>query len=208
MQSYHVCIVFFSLLVCIQAISLDLLLNQERCIRRDFRQDTLVTGIVEIKPIIPNRRVYFKISDSEKNPVYENRDTNQGNFAFTTQHETEYSFCFLDQPVDGQPFVDSQARMIKLTIQEGEKAKDYAEVARKEKLKPIELELRKMEDVVARMKEDFSQMKNREARHRDTTESTNGRVLWMSFLSLCILTSLGLWQIYYLKTYFKSKKLI
>jgi len=193
---------------CIEAIIMDVQMGQERCVKMEIGQDLLVTGNFDAKPIIQNRKLFFKISDANGNAVYENRDALQGNFAFTTQQEVEYSFCFVDQPVDGSLAADMSTRMVSFKVHTGEQAKDYAEVARQEKLKPIELSLRKLEDTTQKLRDDFTYMKNRESRHRDTSESTNARVMWMSFFSLVILSSLGLWQIYYLKTYFKSKKLI
>lgn len=40
------------------------------------------------------------------------------------------------------------------------------------------------------------------------TESTNTRVLFFSIFSMFILVLLGTWQIFYLKKFFKSKKMI
>ena len=51
--------------------------------------------------------------------------------------------------------------------------KDYADIAKKENLKPIELELRKMQDQVLNLQSDFSYLKKRELKHRDT----NGEIL-------------------------------
>ncbi|RLN36580.1 hypothetical protein BBJ28_00021817, partial [Nothophytophthora sp. Chile5] len=51
-------------------------------------------------------------------------------------------------------------------------------------------------------------MREREAAMRDTNESTNSRVLWFSFFSIVVLLGMGVWQVLYLKKFFKSKKLI
>jgi len=90
----------------------------------------------------------------------------------------------------------------------GDKHRDYEALAKKENLKPLEIELMKLEDVVTQIEHEFRYMKEREARHRNTNESTNARVAYMSFASLVILVLLGLWQIFYLKQFFKAKKLI
>jgi len=46
-----------------------------------------------------------------------------------------------------------------------------------------------MQDTVTSLQADFNYMKRREAKHRDTNESTNSRVGWMTFSSLIILVS-------------------
>jgi p24 family protein delta-1 len=48
-----------------------------------------------------------------------------------------------------------------LTTKSGAEARDYAEVAKKENLKPLELELRKIEDTVDKIKDDMLYMKSR-----------------------------------------------
>ncbi len=40
---------------------------------------------------------------------------------------------------------------------------------------------------------------------RDTSESTNERVVWWSIIQTCILIATGLWQITHLKNFFKAK---
>jgi hypothetical protein len=50
--------------------------------------------------------------------------------------------------------------------------------------------------------------REREVQMRDTNESTNLRVKWMSFLSIVVLLSLGAWQVYHLKGFFQDKKMI
>jgi len=90
----------------------------------------------------------------------------------------------------------------------GAEAMDYSAIAKSEKLQPIEAELRKLEKVVQEIWDEMEYLKNREAKMRDTNESTNERVQWFSFLTLFTLISLGTWQIYYLRRFFKRKRLI
>lgn len=90
----------------------------------------------------------------------------------------------------------------------GVEAKDYSEVAKREHLKPVEIELRKMEDAVAEIHAEMLSMRDREHKMRDTNEETNSRVLWFSLFSIIILIGMGMWQVYYLRNFFKSKKLI
>lgn len=48
----------------------------------------------------------------------------------------------------------------------------------------------------------------REERFRQTSESTNRRVLWWSILQTLILVATGIWQMQHLKSFFKAKKLV
>lgn len=48
----------------------------------------------------------------------------------------------------------------------------------------------------------------REERFRQTSESTNQRVLWWSIVQTIILVAIGIWQMRHLKSFFEAKKLV
>ena len=77
-----------------------------------------------------------------------------------------------------------------------------------ESLSGLEVEMRKLEGVVKEIVDELNYLKRREARMRDTNESTNERVWWFSILTISTLVSLGIWQIIYLRQYFRRKHLI
>jgi len=181
----------------------------ERCFAELFAPDTLITGAVDIFPASDSMTLSMKITETAEggdapNLLTERKEiATHTSFSFTSQVDHEYLFCFKDTP-RGSGMVQNRI----ITVVWSDKTKDTTELAKKENLKPIEYELEKMEELVKRLKSDFDYMKDREALHRDTNESTNSRVVWLSILSILIVASLGVAQIYYFKSYFKSKKLI
>jgi hypothetical protein len=46
-------------------------------------------------------------------------------------------------------------------------------------------------------------LRSREQKLRDTNESTNTRVKWFAFGTMFLLIGLGVWQVIYLRTYFR-----
>nr|KAF6503069.1 transmembrane p24 trafficking protein 10 [Molossus molossus] len=84
----------------------------------------------------------------------------------------------------------------------------HLKIAKVEKLKPLEVELRRLEDLSESIVNDFAYMKKREEEMRDTNESTNTRVLYFSIFSMFCLIGLATWQVFYLRRFFKAKKLI
>lgn len=48
----------------------------------------------------------------------------------------------------------------------------------------------------------------REERFRQTSESTNSRVLWWSLIQTAVLLVMGAWQMRHLKSFFEAKKLV
>jgi len=150
----------------------------------------------------------FKIEDPKGAIVYPNPDAKAGTFAFHTEEEGNFRFCFLDNYRSGAPILQIPGRTVALTINTGVAAKDYAEVAKKENLDPLALELRKIEDAAERVKDEMMYMKTREEEMRDTNESSNSRVVWLTVLTMVILVATAVFQILYLRRYFQVKKLI
>jgi hypothetical protein len=103
---------------------------------------------------------------------------------------------------------NSADRLVELVVHSGVEAQDYSAIAKKEHLKPLELELRRIEDTVEMIQKDFEYMREKEAVMRDTNESTFSRVSLLSFFSIFCLLALALWQLFYLKRYFTRKKLL
>lgn len=161
------------------------------------------------QPPVNNIRVDLQITDSKGHVAFARESIDKGRFAVTSDEDDIYDFCLLSHPLGhiqvGSP---GNVREVSLTMKHGVEAKDYANIAAVSQLKPLELELTKLEDLSSSIVQDFEYMKLREQEMRDTNESTNNRVFYLSIFSMFCLASLALWQILYLKKFFKSKKLI
>ena len=102
----------------------------------------------------------------------------------------------------------SKSGTVELDLKRGIEAKNYDEVAKAEQLKPLEITMRRLEDLSLHIYNGFADMKKREEEMRSTNESTNSRVLYFSVFSMFCLVGLAMWQVMYLKKYFKTKRLI
>lgn len=102
----------------------------------------------------------------------------------------------------------SPFRSIELDIDIGADAKDWSAIQASDKLKPVEAELRRISETAKEIVDEMDYLRSREMKLRDTNESTNERVKWFAFLSMGLLVALGVWQIVYLRAYFRSKHLI
>jgi len=180
--------------------------GQKKCIKEEIHKDVVVTGEFECKDS-PNHRVDLKVTDSKDHILYQKEGAETGKFAFTTDDQDLFEVCFTSAKLGGFSN-DPRSHEIKLVIRKGVEAKSYDEQAKTEKLKPLEVELRRLEDLSDSIVSDFQYMKQREEEMRDTNESTNSRVLYFSIFSMCCLIGLATWQVLYLRKFFKSKKLI
>jgi hypothetical protein len=68
---------------------------------------------------------------------------------------------------------------------------------------PLEKEIRHLSDLVAQVKDEQSYIVMRERTHRNTAESTNGRVKWWSLFQLIILVGEGIFQVWWIKRFFE-----
>ena len=93
------------------------------------------------------------------------------------------------------------SRHVELDIDIGADAKDWSSIQAKEKLKPIETELRRVEELVNEVVQEMEYLRSREQKLRDTNESTNERVKWFAIGTMGMLVGLGAWQVVYLRAY-------
>uniref|UniRef100_A0A1A8F6H3 Transmembrane emp24-like trafficking protein 10 n=1 Tax=Nothobranchius korthausae TaxID=1143690 RepID=A0A1A8F6H3_9TELE len=187
------------------SISFFLPVNSRKCLREEIHKDVLVTGEYEIGEQA-NTKTNLKITDSSSHILYSKDDATKGKFAFTTEDYDMFEVCFESKSPMGTGRVPDQ--LVNLDMKHGVEAKNYEEIAKVEKLKPLEVELRRLEDLSESIVNDFAYMKKREEEMRDTNESTNTRVLYFSIFSMCCLIGLATWQVFYLRRFFKAKKLI
>lgn len=98
---------------------------------------------------------------------------------------------------------NSPSRHIELDIDIGADARDWSAIQAQEKLKPVETELRRVEELVGEIVGEMDYLRTREQKLRDTNESTNERVKWFAFGTMGMLVGLGAWQVVYLRAYFR-----
>ncbi|MCJ1292881.1 p24 complex component [Xylographa carneopallida] len=73
---------------------------------------------------------------------------------------------------------------------------------------PLEAEVRQLSELLAQVKDEQSYIVVRERTHRNTAESTNGRVKWWSIFQLGVLIGEGVFQVWWLKRFFEVKRVV
>jgi len=99
--------------------------------------------------------------------------------------------------------VVNPVRHVELDVDIGADAKDWSAIQAGEKLKPVETELRRIEEIVQEIVAEMDYLRGREQKLRDTNESTNERVKWFAIGTMSTLVALGAWQVVYLRAYFR-----
>ncbi|KAI5706250.1 transmembrane emp24 domain-containing protein bai [Diaphorina citri] len=189
---------------CVHGIMWHLEPNTRKCLREELGQNVLIAGEYEVSEL-PGQRVDYQITDSKNHILSRGESVTKGKFTFVTETYDTVEICFISMVPPGHP---GRPHEVSLLAKQGVEAKNYEGMGEAAKLKPLEIELKKLEDLSSAVVEDFVQMRKREEEMRDTNESTNNRVLYFSIFSMFCLLSLATWQVLYLRNFFKTKKLI
>lgn len=178
--------------------------NARKCLREELRQNELISGEYEVTEIA-GQRVDYMVTDSKGHIFAQKEDISNGKFSFVSETFDMFEICFVSRVAQHARPVFHE---VGLEIKTGIDAKSHEGLAEAAKLKPMEIELKRLEDLSDTIVQEFVDMKTREEEIRNTNESTNSRVGWLSIFSIFILLALPTWQMLYLRKYFKSKKLI
>ncbi|KAK2714196.1 transmembrane emp24 domain-containing protein bai-like [Artemia franciscana] len=188
----------------LEGLMLELQPNSRRCLKEEVHKDVLVTGEYEINEI-QGQTIDIQVTDTKGHVLVNHEDKNKGKFAFTTDEYDVFELCFISKVQQGY---HGQAHEVSIFIKTGVEAKNYEGLGDASQLKPLEIELKRLEDLSESIVQAFAYMRQREEDMRNTNESTNSRVFYLSVFSMLCLVGLATWQVIYLRQYFKSKKLI
>ncbi|KAM7242284.1 hypothetical protein CapIbe_006755 [Capra ibex] len=125
-------------------------------------------------------------------------------FTFTSQSPGEHEVCLHLKSTRFALFYDGKLA-IHLDMQLGEHTNDYMELAANDKLTLLHLRIQQLVEQVEKVQEEQEYQREH---FRQTSKSTNQRVLWWSILQTLILVATGTWQMQRLKSFFKAKKLV
>ncbi|KAL5335851.1 WD40-repeat-containing domain protein [Aspergillus crustosus] len=201
--------VFFLLFVQLSsALKFDIFAGKgERCIRNFVLQDQLVV----VTAIVSGERgdgqmVNMHIKDALGNDHGRPKDVvGETRQAFTSAGDTTFDVCFEDMLVSRRGIANPY-RSIELDVDIGADARDWSSIQAQEKLKPVETDLRRIEEIVSEVVNEMEYLRAREQKLRDTNESTNERVKWFAFGTMGMLVGLGVWQVIYLRAYFRCHR--
>jgi len=189
--------------------------TERKCFIEEIPDDTTVIGIYKVElfdprtggfmPSSPGIGMHVEVRDPDDKTILSKVYSSEGRFTFTSHTPGEHVICLYSNSTKW--FAGSQLR-VHLDIQVGEHAVDYANVAQKEKLTELQLRVRQLLDQVDQITKEQNYQRYREERFRQTSESTNQRVLWWSIAQTAVLLVMGYWQMKHLKSFFEAKKLV
>jgi len=211
---------FFLLICCLSAVSglyFHIGETERKCFIEEIPDETMVVGHYKAQVFEPrlndfvnmptnsNLGVHVSVQDPDLRSVMSRTYAAEGRFTFTSHTAGEHIICLHSN--SSAWFGGGQLR-VHLDIQVGEHANDYQQIAAKDKLTELQLRVRQLLDQVEQITKEQNYQRYREERFRQTSESTNQRVLWWSIAQTLILLVTGFWQMRHLKGFFEAKKLV
>ncbi|XP_018313970.1 transmembrane emp24 domain-containing protein bai isoform X1 [Mycetomoellerius zeteki] len=182
--------------------------NSHKCLKEEVHANVLVTGEYEVSEAMGQKANYV-IQDSKGHILSQKEDIPHGKllkFSFVTETYDTFEICFISRVPNHQRGIRQEVTLI---TKRGIEAKSYEGlIGEAAKLKPVEVELKRLEDLSEAIVQDFARMRKNEEEMRDTNEATNTRVLYFSLFSIFILFGLSTWQLFYFRRFFRMKKLI
>ncbi|KAI1439145.1 emp24/gp25L/p24 family/GOLD-domain-containing protein [Xylaria sp. CBS 124048] len=184
--------------------------KKERCIRNFVAKDTLVVVAATVSGSKGDgQMVNMHIRDTLGNEYGRPRDVaGEQRSVFTSHADAGFDVCFENLLQGGRATNVNPVRHVELDIDIGADAKDWSAIQATDKLRPVETDLRRVEEMIQEIVTEMDYLRVREQKLRDTNESTNTRVKWFGIGTTALLIALWGWQIMYLRAYFRSKHLI
>ncbi|CAC9544299.1 COP-coated vesicle membrane protein gp25L precursor [Leishmania infantum JPCM5] len=145
------------------------------------------------------------LTNANGNTLYRELGKSSGAFLERITNGGEHSLCFTSR--QGAQSA-KMTRSLLLVMQLGADAKDYDTMATKEKMRPMEVQMRMMEDTVQEVHNEFVYFRAREAEMRNTNEHMTAKVMWMSVALIILFGVFWYLQMRHLKRYFKKKRMI
>jgi len=180
-----------------------------RCIRNFVSRDQLVVVTATVSGTRGDgQTLNMHIYDAVGNDYGRPRDVaGEARYAFTSLADSAFDVCF-ENLLTARHAVMNPKRSIELDIDIGADAKDWSSIQASEKLRPVEADLKRLNEMAEEVATEMDYLRSREMKLRDTNESTNERVKWFAIGTMGMLVALGVWQVVYLRAYFRSKHLI
>ncbi|KAG2441105.1 hypothetical protein HXX76_003957 [Chlamydomonas incerta] len=180
--------------------------SQIKCVYEEINNNVIVVG--EYKAFHKENpaqgiTVSVKVEDPHGIVLHESAGNVNGQFAFTSKQAGEYKACFSVSDIQ-----TAYQTKLKVDWRTGVAATDWNAIAKKEHLDALTVELRKLEDNIREVYSEMLMLQQREQEMRNISEETNTRVAWYSIASLGMCVASAAVQLWYLRRFFKRKKLM
>ncbi|KAJ6145404.1 Endosomal protein P24B [Penicillium chermesinum] len=174
------------------AHTIQLKAHSRECFHESLHKDDLMTVTFQV-----GDREFGGSGNLDIDFWYYKQAVSNEDYSFTAAHDGKYTYCFSNEGwTSNSKEVSFNVHGI-VYVPESEMSQD-----------PLEAEVRKLSEAVAQVKDEQGYIVARERVHRNTAESTNGRVKWWSLFQLAVVIGEGVFQVWWLKRFFEVKRVV
>ncbi|CAG5112486.1 Oidioi.mRNA.OKI2018_I69.chr2.g6698.t1.cds [Oikopleura dioica] len=143
-------------------------------------------------------------------PLLSKSYSGKGKFVYTTQKHGMHTICFSPAKLQEENIRLTLSRKIGAFENEEIIAEidDFFHFSEAEKVTNLQFEFGKTKNRVDQILKELNYQRSREGDFREISQEVNDAVLKFAFIQVLVLVILGGWQIYNLKSFFLSKKLV
>ncbi|XP_027348921.1 transmembrane emp24 domain-containing protein p24delta9-like [Abrus precatorius] len=200
-----------ALLCCfVNSMEFELKPGHPKCISEDIKSKVITVGEYRVvnpnqgNPIPHSHKITVRVRSPYGNSYHYEDHVYTGNFAFTAAETGDYTACF-SVPSDPNPALVVTVDFVWRT---GIVAKDWSKFAKKGQIEVMELELKKLYDLITLIHDEMFYLREREEEMEDLNTETSMQILTFSFLSILVCLSVAGLQLWHLKIFFEKKKLL
>ena len=186
------------------ALTLVLTSTETRCVFDHLTKDALATGFYSVSRSADDEdrrtgvRVWVTAPDGSD--VFAAENAREGKFAFAAAEDGPYETCVRNADVLDHTVV--------LKLKSGVEAKDLSDVAQRDHLLPLGVELLRIEQVALEVRREMAQFFKSEADMRNVNERTNSLVARMALFSCVVCFLVGAAQFYQVRNFLRKKKVV
>ncbi|WJX75251.1 hypothetical protein P8452_58801 [Trifolium repens] len=204
-------IVIISTLMCsfVNSMRFDLNSGEPKCITEEIKGNALTVGNysvvnpIEGYPLPDSYKITVRVSSPYGKHYHFGDHVASGNFAFNTVEAGDHTayFSMLEHTPSITVTIDFEWRT-------GVAAKDWYKIAKKDDIDVMESELHRLYDTATFIHDEMFYLRGREEEMQDLNRGTDNKMFTFIFLSIIVCLSVSGLQIWHLKTFFESKKLL
>jgi len=179
---------------------------QTKCIYQDLEEGELMTidwWAWRKADEQPQKMMSVVVSDPDGKEIETERSTAQSEIIIHAVEDGDYSICFTAPDKE-----TAQKTYVSVDWKLGAMARDWEAIAKKEHLDHLQVELRKYEEVVKDIHKEMRHIRDKEDKLKISRVAAESRVALFTMLTIVVCISTTTFQYFYLKRFFKSKKLL
>lgn len=178
------------------------------CIGYRVPANSLVTGYFDVRNPHPGVRANALIFEGGNQPFSQQELNGEARFSFRSHSEpANYEACVRALPKNAAGVPPGTMVEVRLSLKWKFDLFDE-KTAKQMMLEPIEAEFYQLEESIHRLSDEMNAFVENEEKLRDTNESTLDRIRLFAVFTVMILILSGMYQVVYLKKFFKTKKII